>query len=179
MSQQQGFGDGGTPGIPGIETVTGDSGGAVGGSGSPSNINIIGDSVQGTVVNGTPGTSTEQITVLDATTTQKGVVTLPTQEIALNYKNVTTAMSPYTVLSTDYFISCDSTAGPITILLPNTTTSFRELIIKDRVGTAITQNITITTPGGVVTFDGNTTYTFTDNYESLEMLFNGTNYETF
>lgn len=67
MSNQQFFGDGGSPSFSGIETVTGDTGGAVPGSGVPVNLNLIGDSAQGTVVNGTPGTSTQQVTILDAT----------------------------------------------------------------------------------------------------------------
>lgn len=179
MSQQQSFGGGGTPGYSAIETVTGNTGGAVPGQGSPVNINLIGDTAQGVHVNGTIATSTQVITVDDATTVQKGVVTLPTQEIALNYVNVTTAMSPYTVTATDYFISCDSTAGAITIRLPNTTTNYREFVIKDRVGNASISGITVTTVGGVVTLDGATSYIFTDNYESLEILFNGTTYEAF
>lgn len=67
MSQQQFFGDGGSPSFSGIETVTGDTGGPVPGSGVPVNLNLIGDSAQGTQVNGTPGTSTQQVTNLDAT----------------------------------------------------------------------------------------------------------------
>lgn len=269
MSQQQAFQEQGSPSVPGIETVTGNTGGAVGGSGVPVNINLIGDTVQGVHVNGNAGTSTETITIDNMTTTQKGVTTLatnaeaiagtdtakaitaddlkaklgvqtshglaygattsgavawlaeasngqipigstgnapvlglitstggtiawtfgagtinaevvqPTQEIAINYTNVTNAMSPYAVTATDYFISVDATGGPVTIQLPNTTTTKREFVIKDRLAQASVNNITITTPGGIVTIDGNTSYTFTDNYESLEMLFNGTTYETF
>lgn len=270
MSQQQTFVDAGSvPGTPGIETVTGNTGGAVPGSGSPVNINLIGDTVQGVHVNGNAGTSTETITIDNMTTTQKGVTTLatnaeaiagtdtakaltaddlkaklgvqtshglpygagttgviawlaeatngqfpigstgnppvlgtltslagtltittgagtlnaevtqPTQEIAINYTNVTTAMSPYVVTATDYFLSVDATLGPVTIQLPNTTTFKREFVIKDRLGQAATNNITVTTVAGVVNIDGAPTYVFTDNYESLEMLFNTTSYETF
>lgn len=270
MSQQQTFVDAGSvPGVPGIETVTGNTGGAVPGSGSPVNINFIGDTVQGVHVNGNAGTSTETITIDNMTTTQKGVTTLatnaeaiagtdtakaltaddlkaklgvqtshglaygngttaalgwlaeatngqipigstgnapvlglitssggsitwtfgagtinaevatPTQEVALNYTNVTNAMSPYTVTATDYFISVDATAGPVTIQLPDTTTFKREFVIKDRLGQASTNNVTVTTVGGAVNIDGAPTYVFTDNYESLEMLFNATSYETF
>jgi hypothetical protein len=168
-----------SPGTPDVQFFQGDTGGAVGANPVTFTVNLVGDGAQGVSVNGTPGTYTEEITVADATTLQKGVVTLPTQVIGLAYTNVTTAMSPYTVLATDYFLSCDATAGAITIRLPNTTTSKRELIVKDRVGIAGTNPINITTVGGAVTIDGATTVTFTDNYESLEMLFNGTTYETF
>lgn len=180
MSQQQTFSTGGgSPGVPNLEFVQGNTGIAIGANPANFTINIIGNTTQGVSV--APGVPpfTQVVTVADATTTQKGVVTLPTQDIAQNYTNVTTAMSPYTVTATDYYISCDATAGPITIRLPNTTTSFREFVIKDRVGIAATNAISITTVGGAVTIDGATTYAFSDNYESLEMLFNGTSYETF
>lgn len=265
MSQQQAFFDGGTPGVPGIETITGNDGLPITGSGSPVNVNIIGNTTQGVHVTRTAA-DTDTITIDDMTTTQKGVTTFATNAetiagtvttkattpddikaklgtqtlhglaygnsttgavqwlaeatngqipigstgnipvlanitstdgsititngpgsinlssqpgIAPNYTNVTTAMSPYTVTATDYFISCDATAGPITIRLPNAPTTKREFIVKDRVGIAASNNITITTVGGVVNIDGAATYVFTDNFESLEMLFNGTSYETF
>jgi hypothetical protein len=168
-----------TPGVPDIQFLQGNTGGAVGADPVTFITQLIGDTVQGVHVNGNAGTYTETITVVDATTAQKGVVTLPTQEIGLAYTNVTTAMSPYTVTATDYFLSCDATAGAITIRLPNSTTTKREFVIKDRVGIAATNPINITTVGGAVTIDGATTVTFTDNYESLEMLFNATTYETF
>lgn len=115
---------------------------------------------------------------LTFTNTTNGVsVTL--SDVANGYVNVTHAMSPYTVGATDYFISCDPTAGVITILLPNSPGPRREFIVKDRTGQAQTNNVTITTPGGIDTIDGLTSYIFTDNYESLEMLFNGLSYETF
>lgn len=111
--------------------------------------------------------------------TINGEVVDPTQEIALNYVNVTNAMSPYVVTTTDYYISVDSSAGPVTILLPNTTTFKRQFVIKDRVGQSATNNVTVTTVGGAVNIDGATSYTFTDNFESLEILFNALTYETF
>lgn len=73
MSQQQGFGDGGTPGVPGIETLTGNSGGAVGGAGSPINITLVGDNATGINIVGSPGTSTMTVFGIQATTTQVGV----------------------------------------------------------------------------------------------------------
>src|SRR6056300_1258949 len=83
MSQQQAFQEQGSPSVPGIETVTGNTGGAVGGSGVPVNINLIGDTVQGVHVNGNAGTSTETITIDNMTTTQKGVTTLATNAEAI------------------------------------------------------------------------------------------------
>lgn len=99
-------------------------------------------------------------------------------EEAPNYVNVTTAMSPYTVTATDYFISCDSTLGPITILLPDSPTVNRQFIVKDRTGTALINNITVTSVSGAATIDGVTSYIFDETYESIETLFH-TSYEIF
>jgi len=67
MSQYYQSSDGGAPFVAAIETVTGNSGGPVGGSGVPTNINIIGDTAQGVSVNGNAGTFTETVTVQNAT----------------------------------------------------------------------------------------------------------------
>jgi hypothetical protein len=96
------------------------------------------------------------------------------------YTAVTNATgSPYVVLSTDVYISCDSTAGVITINLPNTTTTGRMVIVKDRTAQASTNNITVTTVGGAVTIDGSTTFVMNTNYESAQFMWNGTSYEVF
>ena len=99
--------------------------------------------------------------------------------IAFSYVSVNNAASPYTVLPTDYYISCDPTAGTITILLPNAPTQFREFVIKDRTGQASGKNISITTVGGLVTIDTQTTYTIASNFGAIQLLFNGTSYEVF
>lgn len=103
-----------------------------------------------------------------------------------HYTQINNASSPYTVLSLpstpDYFISVDSTAAAhatTTILLPNAPTTFRQFIIKDRTGKASTNNILISTVGGAVTIDGQTTYTMSGNFDSIQLLFNGTSYEIF
>ncbi len=63
---------------------------------------------------------------------------------------VTTATTPtYTVLGTDYFISCDSSGGVITVTLPNAATlAGRTFVIRDTAGSAAVNNITIATAGG-------------------------------
>lgn len=146
-----------------VETLTGNSGGPVGPSGST--INVVGD---GTTVNvvGNPGTHTLTITALGT------VSTIP-------YTGVTHAQSPYTTLSGDYFLSANVTGGVITILLPNSPATGRVYIVKDRVGLAPTSNISISTVGGAVTLDGVTTYIMNTAYETIQFVFNGTAYEAF
>lgn len=100
-------------------------------------------------------------------------------EVSPNYTNVTSAMSPYTVTATDYFISVDSSAGNVTINLPDTTTTNRQFIIKDRLGQSVAHPITVKSLTGASTIDGQASVIFTDNYESLECLFHGSNYEVF
>lgn len=93
-----------------------------------------------------------------------------------NYTAISFADSPYTVLSTDYYISVDSSGGLVVINFPNAPTAKRSWVVKDRTGNASNpnNNIQLTTPGGVVTFDGQTTYTIYANYASVNVLANST-----
>ncbi len=99
--------------------------------------------------------------------------------LILNYTFVDTADSPYTVLSTDEFIGVNSTAGVVSIRLPNSTTTGRVYIVKDNVGFAAINNITVTTAGGTVLIDGETTCVMNSSFESLQFLFDGTEYLIF
>ena len=132
---------------------------------------------------GTAVTTGDIVNVLGSpgiTTNASGnTIVLSVSGVTTNYVNVTFAMSPYTVLATDYYISVDSSGGPVTIRLPNAPAFFRQFIVKDRTGNATTNNVTLTTVGGVVTIDGMTTYIFDETFESAEMLFNGTSFEIF
>ncbi len=128
------------------------------------NINII-----------TPGGGTEGI----ATSGAGSTITITLTEVAAEYINVTAAMSPYTVTATDYFISCDSTLGPIVINLPDSPAANRQFVIKDRLGQTAVNNIIVKSLTGAATIDTQASYTFVDNFESLECLFHGTNYEVF
>ncbi len=100
-------------------------------------------------------------------------------QVAPSYTSITVANSPYTVLSTDYYISVDSSGGAVTVRLPNAPTQYRLFTVKDRTGSANTNSITITTVGGVVLIDGSTSYTFNQQYEAADLIFNGTSYEVF
>ncbi len=87
--------------------------------------------------------------------------------------------SPYVVLTSDYYLSCDVSAGTLQINLPNAPTTGSIWIVKDSGGDASSNNITVTTVGGVVTIDGSTTFVMNTAYEAANFIFNGTSYEVF
>jgi hypothetical protein len=112
--------------------------------------------------------------------TSNGAGALPTFQNGVNfvaYTNVNT--SPYVVLSTDEYLSVDSSGGAITIQLPNAATLSRILDIKDRTGSAATHNITVTTVGGAVNIDGATTFVMNTAYQSISVIGNASTYEVF
>lgn len=108
----------------------------------------------------------------DFTVDANGYVSLSNS--STNYTNVTHAMSPYTVLATDQYISVDCSAGVVQLNFPNAPTFKEVWIVKDRTGNASVSHITLTTPGGTVTFDGLTTYTMNSNYQAINLLANAT-----
>lgn len=114
----------------------------------------------------------------DFTVDANGFVSLLTS--TFNYTNVTHAMSPYTVLTTDYYISVDCSAGVVSLLFPNAPTFKQIWIVKDRTGNAAVNTITITTVGGAVTIDGVTSYSLVSNFGAVNLLANATpTYEVF
>lgn len=126
-------------------------------------INVIGSG--NVVTTGNAGTNTLSISV--------------NYNIAFGYVSVNHAASPYTVVPTDYFISCDPTLGTITILLPNAPTQYTEFVIKDRTGQAAINNIIVTTVGGLVLIDASATFTMNSNFQAIQLLFNGVSYEVY
>lgn len=117
--------------------------------------------------------------------TSNGASALPTWQPAgggsslLTITSVSFGASPYTVLTADQFLAVQTSGGAISILLPNAPTTGRVIYIKDSNGAAATSNISITTVGGTVTIDGQTTYKIQANYGSINVVFDGTNYEVF
>jgi hypothetical protein len=98
---------------------------------------------------------------------------------ASNYTNIV-GPTTYVATATDFYLSCDSTLGLITIQLPDAPTANRLFVIKDRTGAAPTHNIDITTVSGTDTIDiGETIYDLTDAFESVELLYHSGNYEIF
>lgn len=108
-------------------------------------------------------------------------ITLEASGAASSITSLTDADSPYTVLSTDYYMSCDVSGGTLTIELPDAPTTNRVFVIKDATGSAGTNNITITTVGGVVNIDGATSFTMNTNFQATQIIFNTTSsaYEVF
>jgi hypothetical protein len=153
-----------------VEHLTGNSGGQL--NPVANNFNVLGNGVSASGIStaGNIFTSGSGNT-LTINSTQAQFMT--------NYTNVLIGASPYTVLATDYYISCTSSGGAITLKLPNAPTTNRLFIIKDLSGSASTSNISITTVGGSVNIDGQTTYKITSNYGAIQLLFNGTSYEVF
>jgi len=121
-------------------------------------------STSGTIVF-TPGANTLN---LEATGTGPSIMTITSLD---------DTDSAYVVLASDRYMSCNTSAGILQINLPNAPTTGRNVTIKDSSGTADTNNITITTVGGVVLIDGATTFVMNTEYESVNLIFNGTSYE--
>jgi hypothetical protein len=96
-----------------------------------------------------------------------------------NSTNIDFAHSPYVAILTDYFISVNTSGGSVVIQLPNSPTTYRMFIVKDRTGNSIANPLTVTTVGGVVLIDGSATYTIEDDYQATNFVFNGTSYEAF
>jgi hypothetical protein len=97
--------------------------------------------------------------------------------VTFAYTNVST--TPYVVLVTDDYISVDASGGVITIQLPNAATLGKTFIIKDRMGSAASNNITVTTVGGAVNIDAATTFVMNTAYQSINVIGNGSFYEIF
>jgi len=93
--------------------------------------------------------------------------------VVLNVTYVVFGQSPYTVLPTDDFIAVNTTGGPVTILLPNAPLVGRTYVVKDSVSNAATNNITVTTVGGIDDIDGATTTVINTNFESLQFIYGG------
>jgi hypothetical protein len=129
------------------------------------------DPLPATLTQGTNITITQGVGSI--TIAASGTPLIPT------YTAIDDTDSPYTVLATDYYISVDSSGGPVSILLPNAPTTNRTFIIKDRTGSGSTNAITITTVGGVVLLDGAVNQVMNVDYESMNLMFNSVSYEIY
>jgi len=78
---------------------------------------------------------------------------------------VTTVNTSYTATGTDEIILVNSTSGPITITIPGIHITGKRFIIKDRNGTAFTNNITIVSSDGD-TIDGQPNFVLNNTRQS-------------
>lgn len=83
-----------------------------------------------------------------------------------NATNITFASSPYSVLSTDYFIGCNATGGAVIVNLPAATLTKRQLIIKKMDSSA---NACTITRAGSDLIDGATTAVDGSQYQSFSL----------
>lgn len=151
--------------------------------GSGSALNSLGVATNGQIPIGSTGsdpvlanlTAGANVTI----TNSPGGITISSSQslIATAY----TSVSPpsYNVMATDYYISVNSSAGAVTINLPNSPSIDQLFVVKDRTGTSEIHPITITTSGGTVDIDGAVSYQISTAYSAINLLFNGTNYEVY
>lgn len=145
-------------------------------------ITQLGDATNGQLPIGSTGADPVLATITAGTgisvTNGAGSITIAaTGTTNLTYTSVNHAASPYTVLSTDEYLSVDCSGGTVTLLFPNAATSGRAYIVKDRTGSAATSNITLESVSGLVNIDGATTFVMNTNYESVNIMGNSTSYE--
>ena len=158
-----------TPPPPGfVEFLQGNDGINVG----PNGADVIFVPGNGALASGT-STAPNLVTTNTAANTLK---VSPTQaQFMTNYTNV--AASPYNVVATDYYLSVNCSGGAITINLNNVAPGTnRLLIVKDRTGNAAVNNITLSSTGNI---DLAATFVMNSNYQAVQLLFNGTNWEVF
>lgn len=108
-----------------------------------------------------------------------GITPLSTLDIrgSVSYKRTAVADTNYTVLATDYIVAYASLTAPRTVTLPTAASvSGRTYIIKDEVGVAATQTITVTATG-VQTIDGSTTYNISENSGWVAVYSDGSNWQ--
>lgn len=96
----------------------------------------------------------------------------------LSVNRTDVAVTPYTVLQTDYIIAVTVNVAGVSIVLPAPSPGiYQVFVVKDEVGNAFTQNITITADGGAL-IDGAAAGLLDVNYDSTTIYSNGTNYFT-
>lgn len=152
--------------------------------GTTANVSL---SVGGNVGTGVNSTGSSNLTLgvngttrisLSNTNTTIGVNGATIVSNGISYKRTATAIS-YTVnANSDYIVGVTDNSSARTISLPASANTGSLFIIKDEAGTAASaNNITVDVSGGVKTIDGQTSQVITQNYGSITVYFDGTNYK--
>ncbi len=97
--------------------------------------------------------------------------------LPITFVSGTTSFS-YSVTASDYFLSV-STDYVRTIILPNTTATGRVIVVKDRTGNAQSNPINVQAVSGTVTVDNSSLYQINVSYASIQLLFDGADYQVF
>ena len=86
------------------------------------------------------------------------------------------ADTPYTLLGSDYMVSCDVSAGVLSITLPASPATGRTVVVYDASGNASANNITMNGNGKNIALGGSTaaTKTIATDYGSAILRYNGT-----
>ncbi len=153
-------------------------------------VSSLNTATQGTNHQVVLGTGTSAVSVVSGTgttgqtLTSNGTGVNPTWQNSgsvLAVTSVSYTQSPYTALTTDYYLKCSvptTPFNPLTINLPAAPTTGQAFVIKDASGHAFTNHITIAPLGGVL-IDGSASYVLNKNYQSASVLFDGAAYEIF
>ena len=156
----------------------------LGGGGAGSNLASLGEATDGQLPIGDTGgvpilaaiTAGTNITITNAA----GSITIDsTGGSVLTLTAITDADTPYTVLATDQYLSCNVSGGVLTIDLANAPATGRVVNVKDAGGDAATNNITVSTVGGAINIDGALTFVMNTDFEAANFIFNGATYEVF
>lgn len=118
----------------------------------------------------TPGTGA--FTTLNST----GIYTSSSGRVVQT--RVVTASGAVTVATTDFVVIVNKATGaPTTVNLPSSPTTGTVFVVKDGKGDAATNNITVTPAAGNI--DGASTLTMNVGYESVNLVYNGTQWNVF
>ena len=86
--------------------------------------------------------------------------------------DVTLVSNDHTATTSEYMLAVDSSGGPVKIDLPSAGVVGTTFEIKDRTGSAASNNITISGVSGE-TFDGSDTVTMSGNYDHIRVMADG------
>lgn len=146
---------------------------SIGNSGTTGESNVLRIGVQG----GTGITTCFIAGIIGVTSSNEQLVTINSSTGQLGVRNVgisnvtTPGAYPYTTLASDYLILVDTTSARTIIPLGSPATGTTQ-VIKDNVGSAAANNITVTPSGKNI--DGAASYVININYGSITIIYNGT-----